>query len=148
MSSELPDIAANLQTFLEESCPPAWRIVNAETLGTSKTSGVVLSWEQLDISQVAEGQQLPEGWVWVTFQVVLSVPETDATKAMPKLTATAGQLLQVFDSSPDLRWGPDATRTRLTTGESAFVIPLAVLASNAPPPTPEPATEPVAPEEE
>lgn len=134
MSSDLTTVAADLQTFLEGAVPTKWKVSNAETLGTSKTTGVVLSWEQLDLSQdTADSTSLPEGWVWVTFQTVLSVPETDATKAMPKLTAAAGQLLQIFDASPDLRWGPDATRTRLTMGESAFVIPLAVLASNNPP---------------
>lgn len=142
MSSELATVAADLQTFLEAEVPNAWKVINAEKLGTSKTTGVVVSWEQLDLSWLADAkEELPEGWLWVTFQIVLSVPETDAVKAMPKLTTAAGTLLRIFDASPELRWGPDATRTRLETGESAFVIPLAVLASNAPPtpPTPTPA---------
>ncbi|AZS40048.1 hypothetical protein CVS54_01370 [Microbacterium oxydans] len=133
MSSELATVAADLQTFLEAEVPTKWKVINAETLGTSKTTGVVVTWEQLDLSQIAEDQKLPEGWLWVTFQIVISVPETDATKAMPRLTKETGVLLQIFDASPELRWGPDATRTRLETGESAFVIPLAVLASNNPP---------------
>lgn len=150
MSSELATIAADVQSFLESACPPKWKVLNAEQLGKSKTTGVVLTYEQLDISQNAEGQDLPEGWVWVTFQVVLSVPETDAVKAMARLTPEAGKLIQIFDASPDLRWGPDATRTRLDTGESAFVVPLAVLASNYPPapPTPEPDAVPDESEED
>lgn len=148
MSSELAAVATDLQTFLEESVPAKWRVVNAETLGASKTTGVVVSWEQLDLSWFSDGkEELPLGWLWVTFQIVISVPETDAVKAMPKLTAAAGQLLQILDASPEVRWGPDATRTRLDTGESAFVIPLAVLASNMPPtPTPEPEPAPTIPE--
>lgn len=139
MSSELATVAAGLQAFLEAEVPEKWKVINAEKLGTSKTTGIVVSWEQLDISQdTADATALPEGWVWVTFQTVLSVPETDAVKAMPRLTAAAGALLGIFDASPDLRWGPDATRTRLETGESAFVIPLAVLASNAAPTPPTP----------
>lgn len=143
MSTDLATVAADLQTFLESSVPAKWKISNAETLGTTKTVGVVVTWEQLDISQdTADATPLPEGWVWVTFQIVISVPETNAARAMVRLTKETGVLLQIFDASPDLRWGPDATRTRLETGESAFVIPLAVLAANNPP------TATPAPEEE
>lgn len=158
MSSELATVAADLQTFLEDTVPEKWKVINAEKLGTSKTTGVVVTYEQLDLSWLADGKaELPFGWLWVTFQIVISVPETDAIKAMPKLTAAAGQLLQIFDASPEVRWGPDATRTRLDTGESAFVVPLAVLASNMPPtptpepepaPTPEPVTVPAMSEED
>lgn len=150
MSSDLDTAAADLHAFLEAEVPAGWKVINAEKLGTSKTTGVVLSYEQLDISQEALGQDLPEGWLWVTFQVVLSVAGTDATKAMPKLTVAAGELIRILDASPDLRWGPDATRTRLDTGESAFIIPLASLASNIPPapPTPEPDAVPAKSEED
>jgi hypothetical protein len=140
VSSELPTAAADLEAFFKAQCPSAWRVVNAETLGTTKTAGVVLSYEQLDLSQEALGQQLPEGVLWVTFQLVLSVPETNAVKAMLRLTGEAATLIRILDASPDLKWGPDATRTRLETGETAFVIPLALLTTN-PEPTPAPEEE-------
>lgn len=148
MSSELVTAVADLDAFLVEHCPPAWRVLNAEKLGKAKSTKPVLTFEQLDISQETLGQQLPEGWLWATFQLVLSTPETDAVKGMARLTTEASTLLQILDASPDLRWGPDATRTRLDTGESAFIIPIALLASNYPIPESEPVTEPDAPEEE
>lgn len=149
MSSELTSVSADLKAYLKAVCPPAWRVVNAETLGTAKTSGIVLSYEQLDVSQESLGQELPPGYFWVTFQLVLSTPETDAVKALSRLMGELSALLHVLDSSEDLRWGPDATRTRLTTGETAFIIPIAFLANNPQPtPDPEPAIEPDAPEEE
>lgn len=148
MSSELVSAAADFGAFLKEQAPSEWRVVNAEKL-TGKTSGIVLSYEQLDVSQVAEGQALPEFWTWVTFQLVLSTPETDAVKGLLRLTQELSPLLQILDASPDIKWGPDATRTRLTSGESAFIIPVAFLASNYPPtPEPEPDAEPDDSEEE
>ena len=147
MSSELITVAPELEAYLKSVCPPAWRVVNAETLGSSKTSGIVLSYEQLDVSLESLGQELPPGWLWVTFQLVLSAPETEAVKALARLMGELSTLLQVLDASEELRWGPDATRTRLTTGETAFVIPIAFLASNTPP-TPEPAISPDDSEEE
>lgn len=133
MSSELTTVLADLETFFKETVPTNWLVSNAETLGKTKTRKVVLTFEQLDVSQEALGTDLPQGWVWVTFQLVLSTPETDAVKGLSRLTTELGKLLQVLDASPELVWGPDAVRTRLDTGESAYIIPLAVLASNNPP---------------
>lgn len=142
MSSELVTVAADLEAFFKESAPSTWRVVNAELLSNkNRTTGVVLSYEQLDLAREALGQELRDGYVWVTFQLVLSTEETDAVKGMKRLTAEAATLLQILDASPDFRWGPEATRTRLETGESAFLIPIAFLATHFPP-TPAPVTEP------
>lgn len=146
MSSELRTVAADVEAFLKAECPQTWRVANVETLG-SKTSGVVLSYEQMDIAQEALGQQLPEGVVWVSFLLILSTPETDAVKGLRRATEELSTLLQILDASPDLKWGPDATRLRFDGGESGYSVPVAFLATNYPP-TPEPDPEPVAPEEE
>lgn len=130
MSSELVTVAQDLHAYLTDQCPKAWKITNAEELGKTKTTGVVLTWEQLDISIESLGQELPAGAVWVTFQLVLSVPETNATRALPRLTRAMSDLIPVLDAAPEFRWGPDATRTRLVTGESAYLIPIAALVTN------------------
>ncbi|APH44877.1 hypothetical protein BMW26_07840 [Microbacterium sp. 1.5R] len=135
-----------MEAFLKAECPSNWRVANVETLG-SKTSGVVLSYEQMDVSAKTDDQELPEGWVWVAFMLILSTPETDAVKGLRHATEELSTLLLILDASPDLKWGPDATRLRFEAGESGYSIPIAFLATNTPP-TPEPDPEPDAPEEE
>lgn len=149
MSSELVSAAADFGAFLEESVPDAWKVRNAYDLGTSKLSGVVLSYQQLDVLTQATGEQLPLGYVWITFRLVLSSPETDAKKGVPRVTRELATLLQVLDASPDIEW-TEAEFARVETGESAFFIPVAFLATNFPPapPTPEPAISPDDSEEE
>ncbi len=140
MSSNLRTVAADLEEFLVEQCPSTWRIVNAEKLGSAKTTKVVLTYEQLDVLASANGTDLSVGWVGVSFQLVLSTPETGATKALPRVTNALAELLLVLDSTDQVYYS-DATRTRLDTGETAFVLPVVVLATYVPTPEPIPAPE-------
>lgn len=130
MSSNLRTVKADLQAFLETVAPSGWLVLDAEKAGTNKLTKVAVTYEQLDVSIEADGQPLSPGWVWVTFQLVLSTPETDAVKGLLRLTNALADLLLILDASPELKW-TEATRTRLTTGESAFIIPIALLAENA-----------------
>lgn len=143
MSSNLRTVKADIQEFLETVTPNNWLVMDAEKVGSQKLSKIGLTYEQLDISAEALGQELPSGWVWVSFQLVLSTPETDAVKGIERLTGVLADFLLILDASPELRW-TDATRTRLDTGESAYIIPIALLAETTPP-APEPI--PTTPEE-
>lgn len=146
MSFDLRSVAADLETFLVETCPDAWKVVNAEKLN-GKTTGLVLSYEQLDALATANSAPLPAGWIGVTFQLVLSTPETDATKAMPRASRALADLFIALDTSNQVYYD-DATRTRLSTGETAYVVPVLVLARYTPTPEPEPVPEPDAEPEE
>lgn len=131
MSSNLRTVKADIEEFLKETVPSTWLVLDAETAGKNRLTKVALTYEQLDVSIEALGQQLPQGHLWVTFQLVLSTPETDAVKGLLRLTNALADLLLILDESPEVRW-TDATLTRLATGEMAYVIPIALLAINSP----------------
>lgn len=126
MSSDLATVAADLADYLVANCPTGWIIADSEKL--RKTTKTALSYEQGDLTIDVIGQDLPTGFIGVEFLLTLSTPETDATKGLPRVTEAMGHLFAALDMTDQIRHA-NAERVRLDTGESAYRLPIAVLAA-------------------
>lgn len=116
-----------LEAQMKEVLPSTWIVAHASKAQTKLTK-VALTWEQLDFSDSLDTQKLPVGWAGVTFALALSVPETDNLKAMDRAMTELPALLRALDAHPALYWDSGEQR-KLDTGELAFLIPIAVLAT-------------------
>lgn len=130
MSFNFSTVGAELEAFLKENVPSTWLVAHASK-AQAKLTKVALTWQQLDIDSKNDNGRLPFGWASVTFDLVLSVPETDPVKSMERAMQELPSLLNLLDDHDQLHW-ESAEQRRLETGELAFLLPIAVLATYLP----------------
>lgn len=125
MSFDFATAAVALDAYLTAQLPEEWRVQDAEKpLGA--TSGIVLTYAQGNLDVDLVGTTMPNGFLAVDFALVLSAPETDATKGLPRLNAAAVQLFRALDAHEAIRW-VGAERAVLQTGETIYIIPAQVI---------------------
>ncbi|WP_341941731.1 hypothetical protein [Microbacterium sp. LWH10-1.2] len=130
MSSELVNVAADLEAYLVDTCPPEWRVINGEKYG-SRVNGIVLAYDQLDITTSVLGTDVTPGFVAVGFDLYLIAPETDAVKGLLRVTSAMADLYRALDQTDQIPYA-DAQRGRLETGESTYRLPVAVITTYLP----------------
>lgn len=134
MSSETTRADAliqRLETALREALPTDWRIQDAEAKVT-KSLGVVLFYEQGNVSNEVSGTRMSPAHVGVDFTLTLTAPQTDPVKGTREVTSALLELLPALDALEDLYWGPTAEKIRLESGETAYRIPITFLSRYAP----------------
>lgn len=117
-----------LEDALREALPTDWRIQDAEAKVT-KSLGIVLFYEQGNLSNEVSGTQMPPGHVSVDFMLTLTAPENDPVKGTRAVTSALLELLPALDGLEDLFWGPTAEKIRLESGETAYRIPTTFLST-------------------
>lgn len=134
MSSETARADALIQHLtdaLTAVLPAEWRVQDAEAKVT-KSLGVVLFYEQGNVSNEVSSVKMPAGYVGVDFMLTLAAPQVDPVKGTREVTSALLELLPALDSLADLYWGPTAEKIRLESGETAYRIPTTFLSTYAP----------------
>lgn len=129
MSSETTRADAlieRLEAVLKAAVPSTWSVRDAEAKVT-KALGIVVFYEQGDISNEIAQKHLNPGYVGVDFTLTVTAPESEPVKGTRTATSALLTLLPALDAMPDLFWGPTATKIRLESGETAYRLPITFL---------------------
>ena len=114
----LDALTASLVDTLTAIIPPTWSIRDAADPAATAL-GVVLYYEQGEITTIINGQKVPANHVGVTYTLTIAAPEKDPVKGNRTATDALLDLLPGLDAHRAIFWDR-AERLTLTTGEPSY----------------------------
>ncbi|WP_248242980.1 hypothetical protein [Microbacterium kunmingense] len=130
MSFEFATVSQDLAAYLTENVPETWQVLDAEKI-TGTPSRTLLTFSQGNVTTTVDGSVMPPHALGVEFLLELSVPGTDAAKALPKLNTELPRLIAVLDAHPQLLW-TTAERGRTQGGESIYSLTVQAITTITP----------------
>jgi hypothetical protein len=127
MSTDFETVEEDLEAFLKSSVPETWRVQDASNTA-GNTTGIVLSYLLVSISNKNQGVQLNRDYLTADFLLEISAPEKDLVKSQRTLMPILPILFRALDDHPSLTWD-DAIRGTTQSGQTIYSVPVSVFVS-------------------
>ncbi|CAI9386086.1 hypothetical protein [Microbacterium sp. T2.11-28] len=88
---------------------------------------VEITYQQGDVSAFFDGQRLAPGWVAVDFELGLTAPEQDLTKANETLLQHLPALISALDAVDNIQW--DRAARGVDGGGAFYKLPITIFAT-------------------
>lgn len=129
-SNSLAQARAYIHESLEELLPDDFQVLDIEKAGDTFRK-LTATYEQGDITSQISGGELPRGVVGVEFVLTLIAPEKQGEAGVSRVSSAVMDLVFALDHMESIAW-TTANRVRLSTGESAYRLPITYLATYHP----------------
>lgn len=129
MFTDLETLRADVKERLTPLLPEGWK-VDSSVEGAVKSLTPVLYVEFVRIDTAFRGEPLGTGQVAASFNLIITDPKTDTTKAEGSVDGHVVQVLAALDSFADMFWD-NAEKQRLEDGPLAWKISAGAFVSTA-----------------